>query len=79
VATDVEGVAEVVTDGETGLVVPPGEADALAAALSRLLGDPGLRRRLAQAGHQQVVRHFGWEKVVSDTMDLYERLLSECG
>lgn len=79
VATDVEGVAEVVTDGETGLVVPPGDADALTAALSRLLGDPSLRRRLAQAGHQRVVRHFGWEKVVSDTMDLYERLLSECG
>ena len=79
VATDVEGVAEVVTDGETGLVVPPGDADALTAALSRLLGDPSLRKRLAQAGHQRVVQHFGWEEVVSDTMDLYERLLSECG
>jgi len=77
VVTDVEGVREVVTDGETGLVVPPADDGALVAALGRLLSDPGLRKRLALAGHEQVARHFGWEKVVSDTMALYDTLLSE--
>jgi len=78
VVTDVEGVREVVTDGETGLVVPPADAGALSSALGRLLSDPGLRKRLARAGRERVIRHFGWGKVVSDTMALYDTLLSEC-
>src|SRR5207237_2689710 len=46
VATDVGGLRDLVVDGETGLVVPPRDAAALRAALTRLLGDPELRRRL---------------------------------
>ncbi len=53
VATRTSSLPEVVRDGETGLLVPPGDPDALAAAILRLLNDPGLRRRLgaAAAGH----------------------------
>lgn len=50
VATDVGGVREVVEDGRTGLLVPPGRPDALAAALRRLLDDADLRTRLAREG-----------------------------
>ena len=49
IATSVGGVAEVVRDGENGLLVPPGDATALAAAIRRLLGEAGLRERLAAA------------------------------
>jgi glycosyltransferase involved in cell wall biosynthesis len=49
IATAVGGVPEVVRDGENGLLVPPNDADALAAALRRLLEDDELRRRLADA------------------------------
>ena len=54
VATDVGGVAEVVHDGENGLLVPPGDADALAAAVRRLLHEDGLRDRLAAAAAPSV-------------------------
>lgn len=54
VVTDVaSGVTEVTRDGETGIVVPPGDPDALAGAVSRLLGDASLRRRLGEAGRRR--------------------------
>jgi glycosyltransferase involved in cell wall biosynthesis len=58
VATDVGGVAESVIDGETGLLVPPGDPGALAAALDRLLTDGALRLGLGAAGRERVRRHF---------------------
>lgn len=53
-ATAVGGVAEVVRDGENGLLVPPGDPEALAAAISRFAGDEGLRRRLRAAAAPSV-------------------------
>lgn len=77
VATDVEGVREAVTHEQEGLIVPPGDPEALAAALMRVVEDAGLRERLAASAHRRAVEEFGWEKVVAATMALYERLLSE--
>jgi glycosyltransferase involved in cell wall biosynthesis len=58
IGTDAGGIPEFVTDGETGLLVPPGRADALADGLSRMLGTPGLRHELASAARHGVVeRH----------------------
>ncbi|MCC7281834.1 MAG: glycosyltransferase, partial [Acetobacteraceae bacterium] len=50
VATDIRGSREEVVPDETGLLVPVAEVPALSAALSRLAGDPGLRRRMGEAG-----------------------------
>jgi glycosyltransferase involved in cell wall biosynthesis/mono/diheme cytochrome c family protein len=58
VATRVAGVLELVIDGETGLLVAPGDAQALADALERLHRDPTLRRRLGQAGRLTVVSEY---------------------
>jgi glycosyltransferase involved in cell wall biosynthesis len=58
------GTDEIVRDGEDGLLVPPGDVDALAAALCRLIGDPQLRRRLGEAGARNV-RRFGTEAIVA--------------
>jgi glycosyltransferase involved in cell wall biosynthesis len=54
IATAVGGVAEVVRDGENGLLVPPGDVGALAAAIDRLVHENGLRERLAVAAAPSV-------------------------
>jgi len=51
------GVAEAVLDGETGLLVPPGEPARLTAAFARLMDDPALRHRLGEAGRARAARH----------------------
>lgn len=58
VSTDVTGIPEVLRDGDTGLLVPQHDALALALALGRLLGDPGLGQTLAHAARQQIERSF---------------------
>lgn len=58
VATALPGIAELIEDGQTGLLVPPEQPEALAAALERLIRDPELRRRLGVAGEAHVRRDF---------------------
>lgn len=58
VASRLSGVPELVVDGETGLLVPPGDADALAAALARLLADEALAGRLGEGGRRLVRERF---------------------
>jgi glycosyltransferase involved in cell wall biosynthesis len=60
VASDLPSVAEVVQDDESALLVPPGDATALAAALVRLRDDPALRERLAACAHTEVMAHYTW-------------------
>jgi glycosyltransferase involved in cell wall biosynthesis len=75
VATRVSAVPEIVVDGETGLLVPPGDADAVAGALSRLLDDPALRRRLGEAALARVRAEFSVARMVDRTIALYEEAL----
>jgi alpha-maltose-1-phosphate synthase len=63
VVTDVGARAEVVLDGETGLVVPPDDSEALAAALLGLMEDPPQAARLGAAGRRRVERHDNWDAV----------------
>lgn len=58
VASELSGIPEIVDDGVTGLLVPPGDPRALAHALRRLHDNPGLRTRLARAGRVKVVQEF---------------------
>ena len=58
VATRLPGIAELILDGRSGLLVPPGDRRALAAALAALIRDPVRRRRLAAAGMARVAREF---------------------
>ena len=55
VASRIGGMVDMVDDGETGFLFPPGDADALAAALRRLLIEPGLRQQMGEASKQKVV------------------------
>jgi glycosyltransferase involved in cell wall biosynthesis len=80
VATTGGALPEVVgTDGETGLLVPPGDPGALAAALLRGLGDAGLRGRLGAAGRARVLEQFTWRAAAARTVDQYHALLDEHG
>jgi glycosyltransferase involved in cell wall biosynthesis len=74
VATDLVGNPELVRDGETGLLVPPRDPPALAAALLRLLGDPAGARALGQAGRRLVVARFSTEAKVARLEALYRTL-----
>ena len=58
VGTDVAGIPEMIDDGVTGAVVPPGDAEALAGALSRLAGDPETRAKQGAAGRARIEREF---------------------
>jgi glycosyltransferase involved in cell wall biosynthesis len=60
VATDVPGNRDLVEHGRTGLLVPPASAEALAAAIERVIGDAGLRARLGAAAREHVARHHTW-------------------
>jgi starch synthase len=74
VASAVGGIPEVVSDGETGLLVPPDDPDALAAALNALLGDPARADAFGRAGRERAVAEFGWQAVAAQTADLYAEL-----
>jgi glycosyltransferase involved in cell wall biosynthesis len=77
VASAVGGLLDLVVDGETGLLVPPGDVDALREALERLLGDRALRRSLGEAGRARARDRFGWEAVTAATLRVYEDVLGE--
>jgi glycosyltransferase involved in cell wall biosynthesis len=79
VATRVGGVAELVVDGETGLLVPPSDPRALAAALQRLLDEPELRGRLGAAGRTRVEEHFALDSFLQSHLDVYRRALAARG
>ncbi|HEY4236912.1 MAG TPA: glycosyltransferase family 4 protein [Gaiellaceae bacterium] len=67
---------DLVTDGETGLLVPPRDAPALRAAVQRLLRDSGLRERLGRAGRAFARERFGWHGVTERTLAVYRDALA---
>ena len=71
VATAVGGIPQLVEDGRTGLLVEPGDAEALRSALERLLSDPELRRRMGRAARARVQRMCSWERVTDETLAAY--------
>lgn len=76
VAGRVGGIPDAVVHGETGLLVAPGDHEALACALLMLLENPGLARQMGAAGRRRAERLFSWERVVADHLRLYERAVT---
>ena len=76
VASNTGGLPEIVRDGETGRLVAPGSAPALAAALGELADDPALRARLAAAAADDVRARFSTTRLIERTQALYDQLLS---
>jgi glycosyltransferase involved in cell wall biosynthesis len=75
VGTTTGGIPEVIEDGRSGLLVPPESPADLAAALVRLLTNPGLRSRLGAAGRERVEAEFSAERMARRTESLYRELL----
>jgi len=75
VATDGGGAREIIDSGQTGLLIPMGDARALADALAQLLARPELARRLAAAGHRHVLQNFTIERSARQSEALYEELV----
>jgi glycosyltransferase involved in cell wall biosynthesis len=76
VASAVGGLTDLVVDGETGLLVAPGDVCALRAALERLLGDAELRGRLGAAARERVRERFSWDAVTEATIAAYDEALA---
>jgi glycosyltransferase involved in cell wall biosynthesis len=76
VATSVGGLPEIVSDGETGILVPPGDAEAMAAAILRLLGDRELAHRLGVAAQKFTGERYSVEAQASAMAALYREALA---
>ena len=76
IASRVGGIPDVVEDGVSGLLVPPGDAAALAAAVRRLRDDPDLARRLGEGGRRRLREQFNWPAIVRRWLDLYAGLVT---
>lgn len=72
VASRVGAVPELISDGETGILVPPGDVDALAASLKRLIGDSSLRALLGGNARTRVSERFRLERSVASHLDRCE-------
>jgi glycosyltransferase involved in cell wall biosynthesis len=79
VATTGGALPEVVgDDGDTALLVPPGDSDALAGRLRGALDDPELRARVGAAGRQRVIERWSWRITAERTAEQYRELLASC-
>ncbi|MEJ2298186.1 MAG: glycosyltransferase family 4 protein [Woeseiaceae bacterium] len=77
VVTDSGGSPELVVDGECGFVVPPRDAQAIAAAIEKLYRDDALRHRMGKAARQRIGTSFRNEDTVRKTIELYEELVPD--
>jgi alpha-maltose-1-phosphate synthase len=74
VASKVGGIPEVVADGETGLLVPPDDPEALAEALNALARDPERANAMGEAGRQRAISEFDWGSIAVQTAKLYHEV-----
>jgi glycosyltransferase involved in cell wall biosynthesis len=75
VATTAGALREIVEDGATGVLVPPGDVGALALAIRALLEDPARCRSMGDAGARRIRERFSWERTAEETLALYEEVL----
>jgi len=74
IASRAGGIPEAIVEGETGLLVPPGDVPALEKAIEALAGSPELAKKMGEAGRKKAGSEFGIEKMISKTEGVYERL-----
>jgi glycosyltransferase involved in cell wall biosynthesis len=79
IATALEGMPELVVDGETGRLVPPRDPAALAGAIVQMLTDPTAAQTMARAGRKRVETHFSLRAKLDATEALYRRLVAAGG
>jgi len=75
ITADVPGCREIVADGVNGLLVPARSVNKLAQAMKTLISDPALRQDLGQRGRDRVLREFSEQRVIEETLAVYDALL----
>jgi glycosyltransferase involved in cell wall biosynthesis len=78
VATRVGGIPDVVENGVTGILVEPKDSDSIAQAILKLLGDPALRTRMAEAGRARIAERYSIEYVIPQIEALYGKIMRGC-
>jgi glycosyltransferase involved in cell wall biosynthesis len=76
IASAVGGITDIVQAEETGLLVPPADPDALAAAVVRLADDPALATRLSERAYEQLHQRFGWDAIVARWLEVYSEAVA---
>ena len=79
IATDIDGINEIIIDGENGLLVPPADSKALAEKIKLLLSDKSLASRLAVSGKETIMKNFTSEKMVKGVTDIYCEVIRRKG
>lgn len=77
IATRTGGLADIIENGKTGILVDPGNADALAGAIKQLATEPGFRTSLGSAGRAQVIERFNARSVAVQLVSFYTRLMED--
>lgn len=78
VASAIGGIPEIVAEGKTGFLVPPGDVEALADRLARLIDDPLLRREMATAARADALARYATKVVLPDYLEFYRSLHAGC-
>ena len=73
IATRVGGIPDMMRDGETGLLIPPNDPDALRSAHGRLMGDPEMRSRLGEAGKEFAAKELSWDSIAEKHAEFYRK------
>jgi glycosyltransferase involved in cell wall biosynthesis len=73
------GLREAVVEGETGFYCEPDDAHDVAVKALRMLSDPDLTARLGASGRDRVLKHFTWDKIARDTIEIYQNVVEKKG
>jgi glycosyltransferase involved in cell wall biosynthesis len=79
IATNVGGVREAIIEDVTGYLVPENDSTFLATKLRALIGNPALRAEMGRAARSHYEKHFTFERLVEETLELYESVVGEAG
>ena len=75
IGSAIGGITDIITDGETGLLVPPENSGAIAAAIERVATDQAFAERIALAGNRTVRERFGWDAIIKAWQECYAAAL----
>jgi glycosyltransferase involved in cell wall biosynthesis len=74
IGSDIGGIPDIISDGETGLLVPQKEIHELSIAIKKFIENQDLKEKIANNGYYMVKNNFSWEKIARDYIDCYERI-----
>ncbi|MBY9009570.1 MAG: glycosyltransferase family 4 protein [Candidatus Lokiarchaeota archaeon] len=77
IASSVSAIPEIITDGENGLLISPGDSNELTECIIKLLDDPILSKKISQEGRKTVLEKFNWKKNSNKIMNFYEEVISD--